>query len=85
MYFLITCIGTEKEKVRQDVTDYELEFKISVCMPVNFEFRILTWNYEFLLNFKFRFQIINFYFKFRILILNFETQGSMSTGGVVSV
>ena len=23
LYFLITCIGTEYEKVRQDVTDYK--------------------------------------------------------------
>ena len=62
LYFLITCIGTEYEKVRQEVTDYKLELKISRCMLVNFEFRILTRNFEFWLN-----------FKFRILILNFET------------
>ena len=31
----------------QDVTDSKLELKISVCMLVNFEFRILTWNFEF--------------------------------------
>ena len=55
LYFLITCIGTEQEKVRQDVTDYKLELKISVCMIVNFEFRILYWNLEFWLNLKFRF------------------------------
>ena len=55
LYFLITCIGTEWEKVRQYFTDYKLELKISVCMLVNFEFRILTWNFEFWLNFKFRF------------------------------
>ena len=55
LYFLITCIGTEQEKVRQDVTDYKLELKISVCVLVNFEFRILTWNFEFRLNFKFWF------------------------------
>ena len=59
--------------MRQDVTDYKLELKISVCMLVNFEFRILNSNFEFWLNFKFRFWIINFDFKFRILILNFET------------
>ena len=47
LYFLITCIGTEQEKVRQDVTDYKLELKISVCMHVNFEFRILIVNFEF--------------------------------------
>ena len=58
LYFLITCIGPELEKVRQDVTDYKLELKISVCMLVNFEFRILTWNFEFWLNFKFRFWIL---------------------------
>ena len=55
LYFLITWIGTELEKARQDVTDYKLELKISVCMLVNFEFRIFTWNFEFLLNFKLRF------------------------------
>ena len=33
--------------MRQDVTDYKLELKISVRMLVNFEFRILTWNFEF--------------------------------------
>ena len=57
LYFLITCIGTESEKVRQDVTDYKLELKISVYMLVIFEFRILSWNFEFLLNFKFRFKL----------------------------
>ena len=55
LYFLITCIETEWEKVRQDVIDYKSELKISVCMFVNFEFRILTWNFEFWLNFKFWF------------------------------
>ena len=55
LYFLITCIGTKWEQVRQDVTDYKLELKISVCMLVNFEFRIFIWNFEFSLNFKFRF------------------------------
>ena len=44
---IITCIGTEWEKVRQNVTDYKLKLKISVCMFVNFEVRILTWNFEF--------------------------------------
>ena len=53
LYFLITCI--EWEKVRQDVTDYKLELKISVCMLANFELRILTWDFRFWLNFKFRF------------------------------
>ena len=33
---LITCIGTEQEKVGQDVTDYKLELKISMCILVNF-------------------------------------------------
>ena len=33
--------------MRQDVTDYKLELKISVRMLVNFEFRMLTWNFEF--------------------------------------
>ena len=47
LYFLITCIGTEKEKVRQDVAEYRLELKISEFMLVNFEFRILIWNFEF--------------------------------------
>ena len=42
LYFLITSIGTEQGKVRQDVTDYKLELKISVRMLVNFKFRILT-------------------------------------------
>ena len=60
LYFLIACIGIEYEKVRQDVTDYKLELKISVCMLVNLEFRILTWNFEFGRNFEFRFWIINF-------------------------
>ena len=55
LYFLITCIETESKKVRQDVADYKLEFKISVRMLVNFEFRILTWNFEFWLNLKFLF------------------------------
>ena len=41
--------------MRQDVTDYKLELKISVFMLVNLEFRILTWNFEFWLNFKFLF------------------------------
>ena len=36
LYFLITCIGTEYEKVRQDVTYYKLEIKISVCMLIIF-------------------------------------------------
>ena len=38
LYFLITCIETEWEKVRQDIADYKLELKISVCMIVNFKF-----------------------------------------------
>ena len=58
--------------MRQDVTDYKFELNISVCMLVNFEFRILTWNFEFRLNFKFWFWIKNFDFKIRILILNFS-------------
>ena len=33
--------------MRQDVTDYKLELKISECILVNFEFLILTWNFEF--------------------------------------
>ena len=48
LYFLITCIGIEKEKVRQSVADYKLELKISECMLVNFEFMILIWNLKFL-------------------------------------
>ena len=38
LYFLITCIETEWEKVRQDVIDYKSELKISECMFVNFNF-----------------------------------------------
>ena len=44
---LLTNVHVLYVKVRQDVTDYKLELKISVCMLVNFEFRILTWNFEF--------------------------------------
>ena len=44
--FLIACIGTEYEKVRKDVTDYNLVLKISKCILVNFEFFILIWNFE---------------------------------------
>ena len=79
LYFLITCIGTEYEKMRQDITHCKLELKISVYMLVNFEFRIWTWNLEFWLNFGFGLEISNFDwilnidFNFRILILNFET------------
>ena len=47
LYFLTTCIGIEYKKKSQDVIDYRLEPKISVCMLVNFEFRILIWNFEF--------------------------------------
>ena len=79
LYFLIMCIGTEWEKVRQHVTDYKFELEISVCMLVNFEFRIFIWNFEFWL------WISNFDFDLWILILNFEISGSMSTRGVVSV
>ena len=56
----------EWEKVRQDVINYKSELKISVCMFVNFEFRILIWNFEFWMNFKFWFEIMNIDFKFRI-------------------
>ena len=55
LYFLITCIGTEWEKVRQNVADYKLELKINVCMLVNFEFRILTKFQISILNYKFWF------------------------------
>ena len=44
LYLPITCIGTEK--VRQDVTDYKLELKISECMLVKFEFLILILKFE---------------------------------------
>ena len=58
LYFLIMCIETEWEKVRQDVTDYKLELKISVCMLVNFEFLIFIWNFEFgIRNFILNFEI----------------------------
>ena len=33
--------------MRQDITDYKLELKISEYMLVNFEFLILIWNFEF--------------------------------------
>ena len=66
--------------MRQNVADYKLELKISVCMLVNFEFRILTWNW---LSFdwidrvltEFQISILNykFWFEISILILNFET------------
>ena len=39
----------------QNVTDYNLEVKIIVCILVNFKFQILTWNFELWLNFKFPF------------------------------
>ena len=57
LYFLITCIGTEYKKVRQDVTDYKLELKISVCMLAHFEleFRILTEFQMSIMNYKFWF------------------------------
>ena len=41
------CIGTEYEKVMQNVADYEFKLKISECMRANFEFLILTLNSEF--------------------------------------
>ena len=47
LYFLIMCIKIEEEKVRQDVTNYKLELKISKYMLVNFEFLILILNFEF--------------------------------------
>ena len=53
------CIGTGYEKVRQDITYYKLQLKISKCMLVNFkfsnfdlEFRILTSNVKFRFQFK---------------------------------
>ena len=55
LYFLITCIGTEWEKVRKGVTNYKLELKISVYMFVKFEFRILTEFQISILNYKFWF------------------------------
>ena len=53
-------------KVRQDVTDYKLELKISLRMLVNFEFRISIWNFELWL------WISSFNFELRNLILDFE-------------
>ena len=41
----LICI--EQEKVREDVADYESELKISECVCVTFEFRILILNFEF--------------------------------------
>ena len=64
LYFLITCIGTEWEKVRQDVTDYKLELKISGCMLVNFEFWILNLDLEFRIFTEFQISILNYKFWF---------------------
>ena len=66
LYFLIPCIGTERKKVRQDVTDYKLKLEISEGVLLNFEFLIFIWNFEFWL------RISNFDFELWILILNLE-------------
>ena len=61
LYFLITCIGTEPEKARQDVTDYKLELKISVHA-------LKFWNSDFDLEFRiftdFKISILNYKFSF---------------------
>ena len=57
--------GTEWEKVRQDVADYEFKLKISEGVCENYEFFILILNFEFWLRIRFWISKFNFNLDFR--------------------
>ena len=84
LYFVITCICTEYEKLRKDVTDYKSELKNSAYLcawkfrDLNFELYVLNFQvFKFFNFFKVKFQILVFGFKiliFGFLILAFGSK-----------